>query len=94
LPLLEADILPSYSADDLQVVAIHCYPDAMPAVAHVQRFGLSFPMAFDFDSELFRRFRIPDHVYPLNIVIDQQGKFAHVGTTLEDALTAVDSLLP
>ena len=51
-------------------------------------------MALDFDSELFRRYRLPEWVYPLQFVIDQQGEVAYVGTDLYDALAAAEALVP
>jgi hypothetical protein len=30
------------------------------------------------DSEAFRHYRIPNHVFPLHIVIGRDGKIAHI----------------
>ena len=93
MPSIDSDVLPGFSPDDVQFVAIHCYPEGGNAAFHTQWFGLSFPLALDFDSELFRRFRLPGHVYPLHVVVDRQGRVAYVGAPLEDAVAAVQGLL-
>lgn len=94
MPLIESDVLSRFPPTDLQVVAVHCFHDAQGAAGHVQRFGLTFPVALDFDSELFRRLRMIGHVFPLNVVIDRAGRVAYVGDVLDDAVTVVDSLIP
>ena len=93
MPLLENDIKPGLDPAKVQIVVLHCDRDPAPGAYHVQVFGLSFPMAFDLDDELFRRLRLPDHVYPLNVVIDTDGKIAHKGKVLDDAVAAVKKLL-
>ena len=91
--MLETDVIPGYAPADVQFVAIHSYPEGEFAAGHVQQFGLTFPVALDLDGELFRRFRLPNHVFPLNVVIDAAGNVAHVGTDLDETLAAVDQLL-
>ena len=75
------------------VTAIHSFDNGGPACAHVQEFGLSFEMALDLDSEVFRHFRLPGQVFPLNVVFDTQGKVAYLGADLTAALKVVDSLV-
>jgi hypothetical protein len=94
LPSIETDILPRFAPADVQVVVAHCYTEGESAAAHVQWFGLTFPIALDFDSELFRRFRLPGQVFPLNFVLDRDGRVAYLGPVLDDAVAAVEALLP
>ncbi len=93
MPLIETTVLPKYPADKFEVTAIHSFYDGQPAAAHVQEFGLTFDVAFDFDSEVFRRLRLPAQVFPLNMVVDQTGKIAYLGTELAEALKVVDGLV-
>ena len=91
--MLENDILPGFSPDDVAIVAIHCHPDGRATASHVQWFGLTFPVALDIDSEMFRRFRLPEHVFPLNLVIDRNGDVAYLGTSLDEAVGEVAAQL-
>jgi peroxiredoxin len=90
--LLQREILPSFDAAEVQVVVIHCDPQGQTPAAHKQTFALSFPIVLDFESELFRRFRLPDHVFPLNAVIARDGTIAHVGVVLDDAVAVARAL--
>ncbi|MCA9664140.1 MAG: redoxin domain-containing protein [Myxococcales bacterium] len=87
--MLVTDTLPKIAGKAAEVVAVHCDSEGGTSAFHVQSFGLTYPMLLDFDSELFRRFRLPDHVFPLDVVIDKQGKVAYVGTVLDDAVKAL-----
>ena len=94
MPLIEAIHLPTFDPAQVQVVVAHCYPDGLAAAHHVQWFGLSFPVIFDFDGELFRRFRMPNQVYPLNMVIDASGNLVQITNDLDEAVATVNSLTP
>lgn len=74
-------------------MAAHSFPSGQNAAYHVQQFGLSFPVLLDFESELFRRYRIPGQVFPLNAVIDRDGRVAYVGDDLDEATAVLDGLL-
>ena len=93
MPLLENKIKPTLDPAKVQIVVVHCLNNPLMGAYHVQLFGLSYPMAFDLDDELFRRLRLPDHVYPLNVVIDREGKIVHTGKVLDDAVAAVGKLI-
>ena len=91
--MLQNNILPQHTNDDLLIVVIHCDAQARTPSAHIQQFGLTYPIALDFDSELFRRFRLPGQVFPLNVVIDREGRVAHIGIVLDDAVAVAEGLL-
>ena len=91
--MVENDFRPTFSTD-VEVVAIHCYFEGQSAAAHVQWFGLTFAIALDFDSEVFRRLRQPGIVFPLNFVVDRDGTLAYVGESLTDAVDVVRTLAP
>jgi len=74
-------------------VAVHCYTSGQPAAAHVQEYGLTFPIVLDLDSQIFRRLRLPGHVFPLNAVIDPQGSLAYLGPDLDDALAVAQGII-
>ena len=93
MPLIEANLVTRYPAESFQVLVAHSFPSGQDAAYHVQLFGLSFPVFLDFESELFRRYRIPGHVFPLNAVIDTDGRVAHIGTVLDEATAVLDGLL-
>lgn len=76
------------------MTAIHSSYNGQPAAANVQQYGLTFNVAYDFDSEVFRLFRLPAQVFPLNVVVDPAGKIAYLGPDLTEALSVVDSLIP
>lgn len=87
--MLENDIRAQFAGQPFEIVAINSHHEASGAGVDVQRHGLRFPMAFDFDSELFRRYRLPDHVFPLNVVIDREGKVVLATASLDEAVEAV-----
>ncbi|MEM6294198.1 MAG: hypothetical protein AAGA54_23160 [Myxococcota bacterium] len=93
MPSVEDEVLPAFDPDAFTAVAIHSFAEGRFPATHTQIFGLTFPVALDYDSEQFRRFRLPAHVFPLNVVFDEQGAVAHVGTELEDAVAVVETLL-
>lgn len=51
-------------------------------------------MALDLDSQLFRRLRLPQQVFPLNAVIDAEGNLAYLGADLDAAVAIIETLLP
>jgi hypothetical protein len=91
--LLKDDVIPQFSPDDFAAIAIHNYPEATGPGVHVQAFGLPFQIGLDYESEQLRRYRLPNHVFPLNVVFDADGEIIHVGTELDDAVAAVEAEL-
>ena len=94
LPLLEAEIVPNYPA--LSVLAISSQPETTQAQRIMERDALSFPMLLDFDREMYRFYRRTGYVYPLHVVIDPDGRVAHIdnGPGLEPLKEALDRLIP
>jgi len=86
-------VQPSFAKDPVQLLVIHCDAEGQTPARHTQWYGLTFPIALDFDSELFRRYRLPGHVFPLNVVIDKEGKIAHIGDDLDKAVAAARAAL-
>ena len=74
-------------------MAVHCDTSGQPAAAHVQEYGLTFPIVLDLDSQLFRRLRLPGQVFPLNAVIDQEGNLAYLGPDLPESVAVAQSLI-
>jgi peroxiredoxin len=71
-------LVPAYAAEDFVAVGVNtshrtAYADKVATDA-----GLTIPVALDVDSEAFRHYRIPDHVFPLHIVIGRDGRITHV----------------
>ena len=87
--MIDADVIPQFPEDEFAAIAIHSFREGTLPAFHVQAFGLQFPIALDYDSEQFRRFRLPEHVFPLNVVFDPTGRIVHVGTELDEAVAAV-----
>ncbi|MEM6991918.1 MAG: hypothetical protein AAF721_15525 [Myxococcota bacterium] len=87
--MIDSDIIPLYSADEFAAVAIHSFREGTVPASHVQVFGLGFPVALDYESEQFRRFRLPGHVFPLNVVFNPAGEVVHLGTDLDEAAAAI-----
>jgi hypothetical protein len=92
--LIDSETIPQYSPDEFAAIGIHCFVDGTLPAVHVQAFDLSFPVGLDYDSELFRQYRLPGKVFPLNVVFDAQGQVVHVGTVLEEAQAAIAAELP
>lgn len=90
---VQQSLVPSFAADDFVAVGINtthrtAYADKVAADA-----GLTIPVVLDMDSEAFRHYRVPNHVFPLHVVIDRDGKIVHVDdqpglATVEEAIRA------
>lgn len=90
-PVIEAEMVPNYSTDDLVIVGVNkghrtAYADTIAAES-----SLSFPVVLDIDSQAFRRYRVPNKVFPLHIVIDTDGTIALADT--EPGLASVEATL-
>jgi peroxiredoxin len=75
---LQQSLVPAYAGQDFVAVGVNtshrtAYADKVATDA-----GLTIPVALDMDSEAFRHYRIPNHVFPLHIVIGRDGKIAHI----------------
>ena len=78
MPQLQTYLLPTYGPDGLSVIAVNVSRNTAYAAALALDEGLTLPMAFDMDSEVFRHYRIPGFAFPLNVVIDRSGDVIHV----------------
>lgn len=82
-----------YEAMGLVVVPVLVGLDAASGLALVESLGVSLPVALDLEGEIFRHYRVPAQVFPLNAVIDRDGNLVHIDgnrdiTEAEAALVA------
>jgi hypothetical protein len=84
-------LIPKYSDQDFQFVAVHVGFDPAVAMQELEEAGVTVPVVFDLESEVFRRLRAPDWAFPVHIVIDRDGKIAFIQT--EDDLDALDAAI-
>ena len=54
--------------------------------------SLEFPMVYDFDMEMLRQLRLAGHLFPLEVVIDRDGRLAYVGSDFSAAVSVVAGL--
>lgn len=87
--MLDRDIRERFADRPVEFVAINSHPEGTGAGVDVQRHDLKMPMAYDFDSQIFRRYRLPEHVFPLNVVIDGSGEVVVLTADLDEAVEAV-----
>jgi peroxiredoxin len=71
-------LVPSFAQDDFVAVGVNTSHRTAYAEKVATDAGLSIPVVLDIDSEAFRHYRVPNHVFPLHIVIGRDGKIAHV----------------
>lgn len=95
LPQIETQLLPTYGAQGLDAVAVNTSRNTTFAAQVALDKGITFPIALDVESEVFRYYRVPGRVFPLNVVIDREGRIAHVdnGPGLDAAEAAIVSAL-
>lgn len=67
-----------YEADGLVVVPVLVGLEPAAGLSLVQDLGVSLPVALDLEGEIFRHYRLPSRVFPLNAVIDRMGNLVHV----------------
>ncbi len=63
-------------------MAVHKGTRLAGVTAKLDEFGITFPLALDFDGEVFRRYRMPRLVFPINVVVGRDGKVVHFDTEL------------
>ena len=64
-------------------VAVHRGTGLASLSLTLQEMGLTMPIALDMDGEIFRRYRLPGWVFPLNYLVGRDGKVAYIDTDLE-----------
>ncbi len=95
MPQIESELLPLYEADGLVVVPVLVGLDAGSGIGLVEQLGVTLPVALDLEGEVFRHYRLPSMVFPLNVVIDRTGTLVHADGNLEttEAEAAIVSAL-
>lgn len=83
MPWIQNELLPKYQDQGLFVIAVHKGTRIGPLSTKLVEWGVTLPVALDFDSEVFRRWRKPDWVFPLNAVVGRDGKVAYFDGELE-----------
>ena len=78
MPQIEAELLPQYEAEGLTVVPVLVSPDPLAGMVLIEQFGVTLPIALDLEGEIFRHYRLPSRVFPLNAVIDRDGTLIHI----------------
>lgn len=78
MPQIESQLLPQYEADGLVVLPVLVGLDAGAGMALVEQLGVTLPVGLDLEGEVFRHYRLPSRVFPLNVVIDRTGALVHV----------------
>lgn len=84
-------LVPKYSDQGFQFVAVHVGFDPAIAMQELDDAGVTVPIVFDLESEVFRRLRAADWAFPVHIVLDREGKIAFIQT--EDDLDALDAAI-
>jgi hypothetical protein len=84
-------LMPKYADQDFQFIAVHVGFDPAIAMQELDEAGVTVPVAFDLESEMFRRLRAPDWAFPVHIVLDRDGKIVFIQT--EDDLDALDTAI-
>jgi len=81
--VIEDEWLPEFEAEGLHAAAVYC--GESPAFGtHIGRHtGMSFPMPWDIEFQVFDPYRIPGAVFPLRVVLDREGNVVYKATTEE-----------
>jgi hypothetical protein len=78
LPLVQNELLPTYGGQGFSAVAVNSSRNTEYAAALILDEAISLPTGLDIESEVFRYYRVPGLAFPLHVVVDRQGKIAHV----------------
>lgn len=84
-----------YEADGLVILPVLVGLEPSDGMVLVESFGVTLPVVFDLEGELFRYYRLAARVFPLNAVIDRNGDLVHVDGNLDttDAEAAIVAAL-
>lgn len=85
--------IPMYGEQGFVATAAHCLAPGTEADELAVRARMTYPMAYDFDRELFRSYRRPGEVFPLNAVVDREGNLVYVGDDIDEAEAAIVAAL-
>lgn len=83
---VENEIVTSYPSSDFVAIGVNTTHRTAFAGKVVDEANLTLPMTLDLDSAAFRHFRMPEKVFPLNVVVGRDGKILHVDA--EEGLVA------
>lgn len=75
---VQADIVGSYAASEFVAIGVNTTHRTAFAGKIVDEGDLTLPVTLDLDSMAFRHFRMPEKVFPLNVVVGRDGKILHV----------------
>ncbi|MBX7078356.1 MAG: redoxin domain-containing protein [Nannocystaceae bacterium] len=92
---VEHELMASYPGSDFLAVGVNTTHRTAFAGQVVAEGGLTLPMTLDLDSAAFRHYRMPQKVFPLNVVVDRDGVIVHVDTEegLASTRTAIEAAL-
>ena len=92
---VQADIVTAYSSAEFLAVGVNTSHRTAFAGNVVRDGGLTLPMTLDIDSAAFRSYRMPEKVFPLNVVVDRDGSITHVDAEagLVAARAAIDDAM-
>jgi peroxiredoxin len=92
---VESDVMPGYSSSDFVAVGVNTTHRTAFAGTLAAEADLSLPLALDIDSGAFRFYRMPEKVFPLNVIVGRDGRLAHVDAEegLEAAQSAIDAAM-
>ncbi len=95
MPRIDDELLPTYGPQGLDAVAVNVSRETGYAARVAREKELSFPVVLDIESEVFRLYRVPGSVFPLNVVIGRDGTIVHVDneSSIDAAAAAVAEAL-
>lgn len=78
MPAIDDALLPAYGDLGLRALSVYAGEQTAFGQALARDAEIGFPMIFDIDWPVFERYRLPDHVMPLSVVIGRDGRVVHV----------------
>ena len=92
MPLLESELLARYP-DGLFAAGVYVDTTGTSADQLMRDNGFEIPMLYDIEGQALRLLREARRLYPLDVVIDREGKIAYLGDSMETAFAIVDELM-
>ena len=89
--MIEDALLPAYGDQGLRALSLYAGEQTAFGQALVRDEALELPLLFDLDWPVFDRYRLPDHVMPLSVVIGRDGRVVHVDG--DDDLEAAEAAI-
>ena len=91
MPAIDDTLLPADFDRGLRALAIYAGEQTAFGQVVARDAGLELPILFDLDWSVFERYRIPEHVMPLSVVIGRDGRVVHVDG--DDDLAAAEAAI-